>query len=236
MRGSGEAGPVRAVVVDGRLASLTMDARSLSLTPEKLAGHVLAAVNAALDDIVDQSGPDPFPAVDPLALARQFREIRDDFDVQMGHVTGSIQASARKLRQEADVAAEVPSLDFRQMFDQLIDVLEAVGGASHDEAEEPLGEGLAARQMVRVVCGPGPRLVSVTIQQRAMRGTAELCDHLVSAVNQAVDGLQELQERRGAGPDEIMARIGELQESGVTQLRVYGQALNAFMGSIRPRD
>ncbi|WP_433242250.1 hypothetical protein ACQPYK_37735 [Streptosporangium sp. CA-135522] len=236
MRGIG-VDRVRAVVTDGRLTSLTMSARSALPAPEELAGHVLSAVNAALDDFAAQSaGRDPLPVIDPLALARQFREIRDDLDARMSHLAGSVQASVRRLRQEVEVASDVPSLDFRQMFDQLIDMLEAVGGVALDEAEEPLGEGFTDRRMVHAICRPGPRLVSVTIQQRAMSDKAQLCDHLVRAVNLAIDEVeQRLQERRGADPEKIMARIGELQESGVMQMRAYGQALNAFMDGVQPR-
>lgn len=241
MHGIGAADHVRAVVEDGRLESLDLHARSLLLAPESLAGRVLVAVNAALDDFaVRSAGEAPVPVIDLLAVARQMRELRDDIGERMRIVTDSTQASIDKLRQEAHVASDAPIVDFGHAFDQVIGLLETIGGVPDGNAEELLGEGLAARSTVRVLCGPGPRLVSVTIDQRAMRTTPELAGHLVKAVNQAMDELAvKLREHRtaaGADPDLIEARIHELQKSGAAQMRSYGESLSAFMASVRPRE
>lgn len=241
MRGIGESEHIRAVVTDGQLTSVTLNPRSLLLTPEKLAVHVLVAVNAALDDFFARSaGPDPLPAIDPLAVARQMRELRDEIGVRMRAITNSMQASADKLRQEAEVASDVPTLDLRHAFDQVADLLETIGDVPDGEAGVPLGEGFAARGMVRATCRAGPRLTAVMIDQRSMRTTPELSGYLVKALNHAMDEfaakLREHRRAAGADPDLIEARIHELQESGIAQMRSFGERLSSFMESVRPHE
>ncbi|MER6951510.1 YbaB/EbfC family nucleoid-associated protein [Nonomuraea sp. NPDC000554] len=231
-------GRVRVVVSGGRVASCRVDPRALALTPEELAGHALEAVNAALDDEHTEQSGQP-PVIDPLALAGQFREIRDDVAARAEDITAAIQESAWRLRQEAEVSLVVPRLDLGPAFDRLAGVLEAIGQAAGDAAEVS-GEGVAAGGLVRVVCRPAPRLDSVTIRPRAMRNAAELGDGLMTAVNLALDDLaartRECQQAAGADPEQIAARIADLRESGVAEMRAYGQALSDLMDSIGPLD
>jgi hypothetical protein len=78
----------------------------------------------------------------------------------------------------------------------------------------------------------------MTVQRRAMRGTAELAGHVEAAVNAALEDLaektRELRKEAGADPEKINARIGELRELGVTRMEAYGQAVSGLMGGIRP--
>ncbi|MFI7644122.1 YbaB/EbfC family nucleoid-associated protein [Nonomuraea sp. NPDC049400] len=228
------------MIEDDRLASIDMHARSMRLAPEKLAEHVLVAVNAALEDFAARSADQaPVPVIDPLALAGQMRELRDEVGERMWVLTNAMRLSADQFRQEADIASDVPVMDFRHTFDEVIGLLETIGGVPDGEADELLGEGTAGRGMVRVISGPGPRLVAVTIDQRAMHTTPELSGYLEQAVNQAMDEsavrLREHRRAAGADPDLIEARIHGLQESGMDHMRSYGEALAAFMSSIRPR-
>ncbi|GAA3649373.1 hypothetical protein GCM10022224_010130 [Nonomuraea antimicrobica] len=236
------------VVADGRVASCRVNPRALALTPEELAGHVLVAVNEALDDDRDdRAGQDDQdgrpPVIDPLALAGQFREVRDDVAARAAGITVAIEDSAWRLRQEMEVSAAVPRLDLGPAFDRLAGMLEVMGQvavAADRAAAEASGEGVAAGGLVRVVCRPAPRLDSVTIRPRAMGNAAELGDALMAAVNLALDDLAaEVRERRraaGADPERIAARIAELREQGVAEMRAFGQAMSDLMGSIKPRE
>jgi DNA-binding protein YbaB len=235
--GTADEGRVRAVVAATRMISLEPDPRVLRHDPETLAEHLRTAVNAAFEDLRTAAAADgEAPVIDPLAMARQFRALSDDLDHRMTAVTGSIQESATALRRDAEVPGELPTMEFGDLFGQLADLLEIIGGVP--DGEPPLGEGTVTGGWVRVTCEPGPRVVSMTVQRRAMRGTAELAGHVEAAVNAALEDLaektRELRKEAGADPEKINARIGELRELGVTRMEAYGQAVSGLMGGIRP--
>lgn len=223
------------VVAGGRVVSCHVRPRALALPPEELAGHVPAAVNEALDD--DQAGRSP--VIDPLALAGQFREIRDDVAARADDITAAIQASASRLRQEAEVPFEVPALDLGPAFDRLAETLEAIGRATAAEraTAEATGEGAAAGGLVHAVCRPVGRVASVTIRPRAMRDSARLGEALTTAVNRALDdleaGVRKRRQAAGADPEQISARLADLRDLGVEDLRAFGRAMNDFMGGIK---
>ncbi|MBB5773448.1 hypothetical protein [Nonomuraea jabiensis] len=200
--------------------------------PETVAGLVAEAINAAFGEAPAEDTSVPY--VDPLALARELRGVRADLDARMERVTASIQASAAELRKEAVVPADVPTMAFGELFDQLIDVLETIGGGP---AEDVRGR---AEGPVSVVCAPGPRLLSLSVAARAMGGgSGQLGELVVAAVNAALDDLEAGQLRRreesGAGSEQVMARIDELRELSVLRMRAYAQGVAALMAGIQPR-
>jgi hypothetical protein len=229
---------VRAVVTaPATVVSLRLDPRSLRQSPEELAGHVRTAVNAAFDDLRRVlSEITRAPVIDPLAVARELRALSEDLDRRMGGVTGAIQESVTTLRQDAIVPGEVPTMEFGDMFGQLADLLETIGGVT--DGETPVGEGTAEGGRIRVRCEPGPRIASITIERRA-RGADELAALIVAAANAGFEDLlaksRDLRREAGADPDEINARIEELRELGISRMLDYGQAVSTLMGGIRPR-
>jgi DNA-binding protein YbaB len=231
---------VRAVVAaPANVVSLKLDPRSLRQPPEELAGHVRAAINAAFDDLRRVLGEIArAPVIDPLAVARELRALSEDLDRRMGSVTGAIQESVTALRQDAVVPGEVPTMEFGDMFGQLADLLETIGGVT--DGEPPVGEGTVSGGWIRVRCEPGPRIASIIIERRAMRSADELAALIVAAANAGLEDLlaksRELRREAGADPDEINARIEELRELGIARMLEYGQGVSTLMGGIRPRQ
>ncbi|MCO5996148.1 YbaB/EbfC family nucleoid-associated protein [Actinoallomurus rhizosphaericola] len=237
-RGVGEAedGRVRAVVTHGRMISLDVEPRLLRSSPEKLADHLTEAVNAAFADLLAAGA---VPQVDPRALARQLRGLRDDLSAGMAESTASVQRSIEGLRGDAVVPSSVPTMDFAGMFDQLIDVLETIGGVPDEDTEELRGQG-AVPGRISVTCAAGPRLVEMDLRERAMRSTPDLADAVTTAVNAALDDLADKLRRRreeaGADSERITGRIAELRELGVARLDAYVRQMTDFMAGIRPLD
>lgn len=94
LRGQGEAvdGQVRAVAVSGgRLESLTVDPRAMRLGSAALCEHIVAAVNAALDDLRDRAAGQPVAGgADPAALAGQLRDLHGESVRQMDRFSQGI--------------------------------------------------------------------------------------------------------------------------------------------------
>lgn len=235
--GEADEGRVRAVVTHGSLISLEVEPRLLRSSPEELAEHLVEAVNAAFADLLAAAGS--VPQVDPRALARQLRGLRDELNAGMAESTASVQRSIDGLRDDAVVPATVPTMDFTGMFDQLIDVLETIGGVPDEDIEELRGQG-AVPARVSVTCAPGPRLVEMDLRERAMRSTPDLAEAVTTAVNAALDDLVEKLRRQrqeaGADSEKINNRIGELRELGVARLDAYVRQMTEFMAGIRPLD
>jgi len=105
--GTGESaeGRVRAVATTGgRLARVELDPRALRMPSEELAGHLVTAVNAALDALAQaaagQAGSaDVAAPVDTAALAEQLRQVQEDGVRRMAAFTQGISAAMAQLGQ-----------------------------------------------------------------------------------------------------------------------------------------
>ncbi|UBU09701.1 hypothetical protein [Nonomuraea gerenzanensis] len=217
---------MRAVLAKGRLVTVGIDPWLMREPPETVAALVAEAVDAAF---AGQSPVDAaVPFVEPLALARELRAVRADLDARMARVTASIEVSAAALRAEAGV----PLLDFGELFDRLIAVLETIGGVPDGDVRG-ISEG-----PVCAVCAPGPRLVALNVTGRAMYGGARvLGERVVDGVNAALDDLRHgLLRRRaaaGAGTEQVGARLEELRRLGVLRMRGYAEGMAAMMDEVR---
>ncbi|MFB4280123.1 MULTISPECIES: hypothetical protein [unclassified Nonomuraea] len=233
---------MRAVLEKGRLVSLGVEPRLLREPADVVAGLVAEAVDAAFGRASSAADDGVVPFVEPLALARELRAVRAELDARMARVTASIEVSAAALRAGARAGAGavggvpggVPSLAFGELFDQLIDMLETIGGVP-DADLRGVSEG-----PVSAVCAPGPRLVSLSVAPWALYGgTRALGERVVRSVNAALDDLEAGVLRRraesGAGADRVMARVAELREEGVLRMRAYTQGMAGLMAGIRPR-
>jgi DNA-binding protein YbaB len=95
LRGEAEAadGQVRAVAVaGGRLESLTVNPRAMRLGSEALCEQIVAAVNAALDDLRARTAERAAAAggADPAALAERMRDLHAESVRQMDMFTQGI--------------------------------------------------------------------------------------------------------------------------------------------------
>jgi DNA-binding protein YbaB len=100
--GVGEAadGRVRVVAADGRVKSLKLDPRLMRAGSEELAEHVLAAVNAALDDMAAKvPSADDISVPDPKALAAQVSEIQEQSVRQLAAISQAISAAVRQAQE-----------------------------------------------------------------------------------------------------------------------------------------
>jgi hypothetical protein len=101
-RGAGDAadGRVSAVAVGGRLESLKLDPRVLRMASEELAGHIVAAVNAALDDLATQApSADQISLPEPRVLAAQVAEIQQQSVRQMMALSQAIGTAVRRVQE-----------------------------------------------------------------------------------------------------------------------------------------
>ncbi|TYB70317.1 hypothetical protein FXF51_04505 [Nonomuraea sp. PA05] len=217
---------MRAVLTRGRLVAVGIDPWLMREPPETVAAQVAEAVDAAFagESPVD----DAVPFVEPLALARELRAVRADLDARMARVTASIEVSAAALC----AGAGVPLLDFGELFDRLIAMLETIGGVPDGDVRG------TSEGPVSAVCAPGPRLVALNVTARAMYGGSRLLgERVVDGVNIALDDLRHgLLRRRaeaGAGTEQIMAGVEELRRAGASRMRGYVRDMAAMMDQVR---
>lgn len=100
-RGEGESanGRVRAVAAGGRLQSVELDPRVMRLPSHDLAAHVVAAVNAALDDLAAQAPTAGDLAVpDPKELAAAVAEVQEQSVRQMAAISQAIAAAVQRVK------------------------------------------------------------------------------------------------------------------------------------------
>ncbi|MEV0622145.1 hypothetical protein AB0I81_53125 [Nonomuraea sp. NPDC050404] len=222
---------MRAVLAGGRLVALGIDSRLMREPHEVVAGRVAEAVDAAFGEA--RPHDDSVPLIEPLALARELRAVRADLDARMARLTASVEVSAAGLSTGSGAPGGVPTLDFGELFDQLVEMLETIGGVP-DEDLRGTSAGL-----VSAVCAPGPRLVALSVTPRAMHGgPGALGGRVVCAVNDALADLEARTRLRragsGAGVEQVMARVAELREQGALRMRAYAQGMAALMTGIGP--
>jgi DNA-binding protein YbaB len=102
-RGTGEAagGQVRVVAASpGRLESLELDPRVMRMPSKDLAAHVLAAANAALDDLAAQAPSAAGISVpDPGELAAAVADIQQQSVRQMAAISQAITAAVQRAKE-----------------------------------------------------------------------------------------------------------------------------------------
>jgi DNA-binding protein YbaB len=102
-RGMGEAanGQVRVVAASpGRLESLELDPRVMRMPSKDLAAHVLAAANAALDDLAAQAPSAAGISVpDPGELAAAVADVQQQSVRQMAAISQAITAAVQRAKE-----------------------------------------------------------------------------------------------------------------------------------------
>jgi hypothetical protein len=238
-RGAGEAGEgrVRATVADGRLATVRVEPRLLRSAPREVGPLLTQAVNAALDD--DQANREgEVPDFDLLEIAGDLRTTNEQFQHVMRRSMTDAAEIATELRQAGVRVGPLPAIDFEDVIGELDDVLRTVSAARDVGDEELAGEGEAPRGAVRAVCVPGPRLRSLTLDARALRGTVELERDVVTAVNAALDDLaartRDRREDADFDPEVVRKQLRQLRERNLARVESYFQALADVINGIEP--
>jgi DNA-binding protein YbaB len=129
-RGAGEAagGRVRVAAADGLIESVELDPRVLRLDARELAGHLAAALNAALDDLRANAGLEyPAAGVDLGGLTRQLGAVRDQALRQLYQITSALQDAVAEMRRDASVPGMVDVPDFEGLLDDMGRTLTLIG-------------------------------------------------------------------------------------------------------------
>jgi succinyl-CoA synthetase alpha subunit len=71
----------------------------MRMAAEELAQHIMAAVNAALDDLATQEPVGNVPMVDSAVLAEQLREAQDQGIRQISLITEAISDAMTQIRE-----------------------------------------------------------------------------------------------------------------------------------------
>lgn len=94
-------GRVRAVAAGGRLQSIELDPRVMRLASKDLAAQVVAAVNAALDDLAAQAPTVDLAVPDPDELAAAVAEVQEQSVRQMAAISQAIAAAVQRVKDTA---------------------------------------------------------------------------------------------------------------------------------------
>jgi hypothetical protein len=240
-RGVGAAadGRVRVTVTDDRLETVGVEPRLLRSSPQDVGPFLLQAANAALEDYRARNADD-VPVFDLLEIADDLRKANEQFQHDMRRTMADAAEMVAELRQDGVRVADLPSVDFEDMIGELDSVLRTVSAAQRaGDGEELTGVGEAPRGAVRAVCTPGPRIDSLVLDSRALRGTVELERDVVTAVNAALDDLaaklREQREQAEVDPQELKKQLRQLRERNMARLESYYRALSDVVNGIEPQ-
>ncbi|GAA4504771.1 hypothetical protein GCM10023191_059650 [Actinoallomurus oryzae] len=239
-RGTGEAdeGRVRVTVVDERLETVRVEARLLRSSREDLSRLLIEAVNAALADFRAQRPGGEISEIDLREVIADLQKANEEFHRGTNRDMEFAADVIADLREAGVKIADLPILNTDDMLDELIGVLRTVDEARNLGEEDLTGTGEAPRGAVRAVCVPSGRLASLVLDARAMRGTVELEQGVVAAVNAALDDLaaktRDLQAEADIDPEAVKKQLGQLRERNVARLESYFRALSDVINGIEP--
>jgi DNA-binding protein YbaB len=245
-RGTAGDGQILVTAAGGRLDSVELDPQAMRLCPGLLVEQIALAVYAALTDLRRQSPASAAGTqVDLAAVARELPAVRDQAMREMSQIVAAIHDGLAELRRHGQVTGGVEVPDAQQLFDGLEQLLgQMTGGHPADAGAEPAeedGRGLGQAGpggLVRAVAVPGGRIVSLTIDARAVQeGSRQLAGYLVAAVNGALDeAARALQARGPVAPvdrDQLKKQLAQLRETSLQQMQTFSSSLSSLLGTIR---
>jgi DNA-binding protein YbaB len=243
VRGSGEAceGQVRAVAADGRLERLELEPRLMRMAPEQLAPHLMAAANAALDDLRAKApAADEDSAVDPALLVERLGEVANEGLARMALIGQGLTEAIARISRQAHVSGDPGDHGLEHLLTQARRTAQlAADPAAPNEGAPVRGMGADAGGLVNVEAGRGERVEAVALDPRVMRaGSYELGERVVVAVNAALEDVRsKMLEQAGAaaGRTDLAERVQAVQDLSLQHMRAYSQALNGLMSSIERR-
>jgi DNA-binding protein YbaB len=237
VKGRGEAsdGQIRAVAMRGRLESLEFDPRVKRLSGEKLSELTLTAVNAALLDLRTQA-PSASDSIDLRGMFTLVQEVQNEGLRTMSMFTRGLSDAVAQVQERTGKHGDSGPHGLEQLLDQVQHCLGPVQQFRTEDAGpvEVRGQGQNASGLIRSVVDPGGRVISLEIPDRAMRmASEELAEHVLAAVNSALDDLKD-QSREQAGFAAIdPRRIQELQEMSRQQMATYLRSLRDLVTRVQ---
>ncbi|MEU5671823.1 YbaB/EbfC family nucleoid-associated protein [Micromonospora sp. NPDC049089] len=122
---------------------------------------------------------------------------------------------------------EPASGEFARMLDATVGALRAAGTAPEDEEAARLRRvGESAEGQVRAEFGADGRLESLTLDPRMMRlGSAEVCDHVIEAVNAAIDSMRGGPAVASGDLSQLTEQLEQVRDTAVPRLGAFLQAL-----------
>lgn len=118
--------------------------------------------------------------------------------------------------------------EFTRMLDATVGALRSAGAQPQDEETARLRRiGESAQGQVRAEFGADGRLQSLALGPRMMRlGSVELCDHVVTAVNAAIDSMRGDAAAPAVGDlSQLTEDLEEVRDTAVPRLGAFLQAL-----------
>jgi len=234
--GADPEGRVRAVAEQARVKTLRIQPRAMALPPDELAECARTAVNEALADLRSAMPSDAGPGVDPAAVLEYLNQVQVEGLRTLELVTGALEQAMAQIRQTAAAHGTPAPHGLHGIVEEVQQTLAAVSRPPQEAPDDLEGTAEAAQGRVRAVAEPGGRIRSLTVQARAMRSPSqELAEHIVTAVNNALDDLQA-KTRRETGIVEIdQRRLDELRESAMRQSAEFMRSVSDMINSIQPR-
>jgi hypothetical protein len=200
---------------------------------DELSGAMLAAMNAALDDLRAQVSSATDGAVDPAALADRLREVQDEALRSMDLISNALGDAVARVAQRTGMRGDTGSQSLESLMTELRGNLNAARPAGTDPVDLQ-GVGEAADGRLCALAVPGGRVISLDIAQRAMRmASQDLAEGVRAAVNTALDDLEAKAREQvsfaGIDPEKIFA----VQEMSLQHMTAYTRSLRDLMSSIQ---
>jgi len=243
-RGVAAGGLIEVYAQSGHLVRAEIDRDLLRLRAEVLADQLMQGVNNALDDARSTiPAPDPHDVVDLEAVARDFSAVRDQAAWLLQAIVSAIQDAAVDLAKEGKLPADVGLPDAERLLQQMQQVdslLSSPGPGSplDTSAAQARGHGQAGG-LVRAAAVPPGGIGHLDIDPEALRdGPEELARLVVTAVNAALDSLEQMQrEQRAAGAArraELKKQFQDMNEAALAQIRDFGSVASSLLGGLGP--
>lgn len=232
--GSDSEGRVRAVAERARVKSLEIQPRAMGLPPDELGECARTAVNAAMDELRSQLPEAGEVAMDAAALTQYLDEVQAQGLPTMEKLTGALGQAMELIRQGAAAHGSPAPHGLQGLLEEAQRTLASV--VQPQDVPDLEGTGEAAEGLVRAVAEPGGRIRTLTLERRAMRSpSVDLADHIVSAVNAALDELQSRTERESGFVEVDQEKLSELRETTMRQTAEFMRSLSEMIDSIQPR-
>jgi DNA-binding protein YbaB len=240
-RGTGEAadGQVRVVAAGGRLERVELDPRVMRMPGERLAGHLVAAGNAALDELRAAAPAADDAAVDPAALAQRLERVTEEGLRSMAVITQAIEDAMAQVADRTGMTGDPRPDGLEQLVAQTRGAVPAPPSPEDGDEEPPdlTGAGDGAEGRIRARVAPGGRIDVLEIDPPALRlPSADVAEQVKVAVNGAMDDMRaKARERVGPVGTVDLQRLQQLREDSVRQMTTYAGALRDLIASVYRR-
>jgi DNA-binding protein YbaB len=241
-RGEGEAadGQVRVVAAGGQLERVELDPRTKRMPGEQLAGHLVAAGNAALAELRSRAPAAGDVSVDPAMLARTLQQVTDEGLRSLAAITQAIEDAKAQVSDRTGMTGDPRPYGLEQLVEETRQVVPAPPPERDDQDpldEEPpdlAGAGEAADGRIRARVAAGGSIEALEIDPPALRlASAEVAQQVKVAINGALDDMRaKAHKHAGAAGTVDLQRLQQLREDSVRQMGAYAGALRDLIASV----